>query len=104
MRMPVWAVSWVPPPTMPRLPQTMGRCANSPCGPGVYAKDWVVMRVFLHQITMHETYTGDILVYNTTFRGGERSATHVTHMWRSSYGARALCPAGATEAGGTEAL
>jgi hypothetical protein len=34
------------------------------------------MCVFLHQITMHETYTGDILVYNTMFRGGKRSATH----------------------------
>ena len=34
------------------------------------------MRVSLHQITMHETYTGDILVYNTTFRGGERFATN----------------------------
>ena len=45
------------------------------------------MRVFLHQITMHETYTGDILVYNTTFRGGERSATNATHEeeqpWRA---------------------
>ena len=45
--MPVCAVSWVPPPTMPRVPQTMGRWANSPCGPGVYAQDWVVMYVFL---------------------------------------------------------
>jgi hypothetical protein len=84
--MPVWAVSWVPPPTMPRLPQTMGRWANSPCGPGVYAKDWVVMRLFLHPITMHEIYAGDILVYNTTFRGGERSATNAMQeeeqLWR----------------------
>jgi len=77
--MPAWAVNCVPPPTMPCVPQTMGRWANSPCGPGVYAKDWVVMRVFLHQITMHETYAGAILVYNTTFRGGERSATNAMH-------------------------
>jgi hypothetical protein len=45
------------------------------------------MRVFLHQITMHETYTDDILVYNTTFRDGERSATNVRHEeeqpWRA---------------------
>jgi hypothetical protein len=37
------------------------------------------MRVSLHQIIMHETYTGAILVYDTTFRGGERSVTNVTH-------------------------
>src|SRR5262245_56600476 len=79
MRMPAWAVSCVPPHTMPRVPQIRGRCAKSPCGPGVDAKDWVAMRVFLHQITGHETYTGDILVYNTTFRGAERSNTNVTH-------------------------
>ena len=44
------------------------------------------MRVFLHQITMHETYTGAILVYNTTFRDGERSATNATYeeeLWRA---------------------
>ena len=45
------------------------------------------MRVFLHQIIMHETYAGDMLVYNTTFRGGERSATNATHEeeqpWRA---------------------
>ena len=35
--------------------------------------------VFLHQITMHEPYAGAILVYNTTFRGGERSATNARH-------------------------
>ena len=44
------------------------------------------MRVFPHQITMHETSTGDILVQNTTFRGGKRSATHATYeeeqLWR----------------------
>jgi hypothetical protein len=47
------------------------------------------MRVFLHQITMHETYVGDILVYNTTFRGGERSATNAMHEeeqpWRACH-------------------
>ena len=75
--MPAWAVSWVPPPTM-RVPQTMGRWANSLAGQELYAKDWVVARI-PPQITMHETYTGDILVYNTTFRGGERSATNATH-------------------------
>ena len=36
---------------------------------------------------MHETYTDDILVYNTTFRGGERSATNAIHEeeqpWRA---------------------
>jgi len=37
------------------------------------------MRVFPHQITMHETYTGAILVYHTTFRGGERSAINAMH-------------------------
>ena len=26
MRMLVWGVSWVPPPTIPLVPQTMGRC------------------------------------------------------------------------------
>jgi hypothetical protein len=45
------------------------------------------MCVLLHQITMHETYAGDILVYNTTFRSGERSATDATHeeeqLWRA---------------------
>src|SRR2546421_12741999 len=86
MRMPVWAVSWVPPPAIPRVPQTRGRWANSPCGPGVYGKDWVVMRVFLQcyaiclPMTMHETYTGAILVYGTTFRGGERPTTNTTHQ------------------------
>jgi len=49
--------------------------------------DWVVICVFLHQITMHETYAGDMLVYNTTFRGGERSATHAMYqeeqLWRA---------------------
>jgi hypothetical protein len=37
------------------------------------------MRVSLHQIIMHETYTGAILVYDTTFRGGERSVTNAMH-------------------------
>ena len=45
------------------------------------------MRVFLHQITMHETYAGAILVYNTTFQGGERFAINARHEeeqpWRA---------------------
>jgi hypothetical protein len=45
------------------------------------------MRVFLHQIIMHETYTGVILVYDTTFRGGERSVINARHeekqLWRA---------------------
>jgi len=45
------------------------------------------MRVFLHQIIMQETYTDAMLVYNTTFRGGERSAIHVMpdeeELWRA---------------------
>jgi hypothetical protein len=45
------------------------------------------MRVFLHKITMHETYTGAILVYHTTFRGGERSVTNAMpeeeQLWRA---------------------
>jgi hypothetical protein len=38
---------------------------------------------------MHETYTGAILVYNTTFRDDERSATNATHEeeqpWRACH-------------------